>query len=285
MKLALGTVQFGQKYGIAGRGEQVPIGEIRSILMAASKANVRVLDTAAAYGDIEPRLAELCANMPFSIISKIPALPGLLQGETPVEFALNAAKESKKRLGDRLQGLMFHSSDDLTGPHGKDIWQAVSDWAKSEKIKLGVSCYAPDDFLKLKQSFDIQIAQLPGNALDQRIAALAPSDCTIFLRSAFLQGLLLLPLTIAQRRLPPAASALEKWHNWYQAKGLDPLVAALSVVKSFKAVSTVIVGVDNLAQFEGIHEAWQAAKPLEAHELADANLDIIDPRRWKGRSS
>ena len=62
MKLALGTVQFGLAYGITGRGAVVPEQEVREILVAAADQGVSVLDTAVAYGDIEPRLAGLCAG-------------------------------------------------------------------------------------------------------------------------------------------------------------------------------------------------------------------------------
>ena len=47
MQLALGTVQFGLAYGIAGRGEAVPEAEVRAILEDAAAQGVTTLDTAA----------------------------------------------------------------------------------------------------------------------------------------------------------------------------------------------------------------------------------------------
>ena len=40
MQLALGTVQFGIAYGIAGRGEAVPEAEVRAILEDAAARGV-----------------------------------------------------------------------------------------------------------------------------------------------------------------------------------------------------------------------------------------------------
>ena len=75
VELALGTVQFGLTYGVAGRGEPVPEREIKDILALAWRAGVRTLDTASAYGDIEERLGGLMRDRAFKVTSKIPALP------------------------------------------------------------------------------------------------------------------------------------------------------------------------------------------------------------------
>ena len=50
-KLGLGTVQFGQAYGVSNRSGQVPKKEAAAILERAAKAGVRLLDTAANYGE------------------------------------------------------------------------------------------------------------------------------------------------------------------------------------------------------------------------------------------
>ena len=52
-KLGLGTVQFGQAYGVSNARGQVPKADVAAILERAGKAGVRVLDTAANYGEAE----------------------------------------------------------------------------------------------------------------------------------------------------------------------------------------------------------------------------------------
>jgi aryl-alcohol dehydrogenase-like predicted oxidoreductase len=104
----------------------------------------------------------------------------------------------------------------------------------------------------------------------------------IHLRSALLQGLLLMPLSEACVKLPPAAAALHRWHAFCREIGRLPLTAALSLVKSFEAVSSVVMGVDSLQQWRDITTAWQQATALAAPQLAvDAQSSIIDPRQWK----
>lgn len=284
MELALGTVQFGLAYGVAGRGCPVPDDNVRSILECAWERGVRILDTAAAYGDIEQRLGRLCEEMPFRIISKISSVPSQLDDIQAAAWAKMQAKQSRQRLGDCLSGLMFHTADDLSDERGRMVWQTLAEWASNEGVTLGASCYSPQVALNLFDSLSIALAQLPGNALDQRIAndiPMAMPGLEIHLRSAFLQGLLLMPLTQAQYKIPQASSALHLWHKWCAAHHLSPLIAALSIIKSFASVSVVVVGVDSLAHLCEITDAWEQAHPRIAVELAVATPEIIDPRFWK----
>jgi hypothetical protein len=284
VELALGTVQFGLAYGIAGRGRAVPENEVRNILQEAWSRGVRTLDTAAAYGDIEQRLGRLTEGLAFRIVSKVPALPTHLSWEEAVAQALAAAQRSRARLGAALFGLMLHNHADIVGPRGEAVWGALSQWAVREEIALGASVYDPTTALTLARTPGIALAQLPGNAFDQRVVSampLAPPGLNIHLRSAFLQGLLVMPQDNAIARVPAASTALERWHAWCAREGKSPIVAALSIVRGFAAVSTVVVGVDNQNQLTEIADAWDAARPVRAPELAVEALDIIDPRTWK----
>ena len=69
MKLGLGTVQFGQVYGVSNTRGQVPPGEAAAILARAAAAGVGVLDTAANYGAAEDVLTAL-DTAPFRIVTK-----------------------------------------------------------------------------------------------------------------------------------------------------------------------------------------------------------------------
>jgi aryl-alcohol dehydrogenase-like predicted oxidoreductase len=285
MQLALGTVQFGLAYGIAGRGEAVPEKEVRAILEDAVARGTRTLDTAAGYGDIEMRLARLCADLPVKFISKFPAIPDELTPDQASTFALDSARRSRERLGGALRGLMAHRAQDLLGERGNAVWPALERWARSEGITLGASCYTPEEAADLLRLRAIGMAQLPGNALDQRIArAGGPGTlqgCEIHLRSVFLQGLLLMPLQRATERLPSAADALRHWHAWTARQGLKPIEAAVGIAKSFARVSAVVVGTDSLEQWRSIADAWDSTSAISAPELATDQASVIDPRLWK----
>jgi aryl-alcohol dehydrogenase-like predicted oxidoreductase len=283
MLLALGTVQFGVPYGLARNDPLLPDSEIRKILEFAKSRGIYLLDTAPAYGDIEERLGELCDGLDFEVNSKIGAIPAELNDVAAANWALESAHASHGRLGGKLRSLLFHRAEDLIGARGEVIWRTVARWATSENIELGASAY-DDGILKQAHSErQLGIAQFPGNAFDQRIVNLksqqTPSP-TLHLRSAFLQGMLLLPCAQAISLMPNQRRAFERWHQWLANHAFDPLHGAISIVKAFTNVSACVVGVDSLRHLEGIAEVFRTAEPVPAEELASADANLIDPRLW-----
>jgi aryl-alcohol dehydrogenase-like predicted oxidoreductase len=283
MELALGTVQFGLAYGVAGRNSPLSDTEARSVLEAAARRGVRWLDSATVYGDIEWRLRGLCADLPFSIVSKLPARPADLTGVAAAAFFVDAVNRCTERLRERLRVLLFHHDEDLRGDDADLIWAAVKLAADQAGIGVGVSCYERGRLASLVERYPLSAAQLPGNALDQSIGSISAEHRPpmLQLRSAFLQGLLLMPEEEAKQRLPVAAVPLRRWHTWCGAKGLSRIDAAIGIVKGFGSVSQCVVGVDNVAQFEQIANAWERAVPMQAPELACVEREVIDPRLWR----
>ena len=72
-KIAIGTAQFGSKYGISNKIGQIDTEEINAILNFAKTNYLVTIDTAVAYGDCEKRLGIIGVSE-FQIISKIPPL-------------------------------------------------------------------------------------------------------------------------------------------------------------------------------------------------------------------
>lgn len=288
MELALGTVQFGMQYGIAGRDSAVPPDEAGVILRRAHALGVRVLDTAAAYGDIEERLRSLTDGLDFRVVSKLPPRPaGVVGAPAAARWAEAQVRRSRERLGSSLSAMLFHRADDLLESDADALWQGASEACARLGIgALGASVYDTATLGRLCARFPIALAQLPGNAFDQRVAQVPldtglPARPALHLRSAFLQGLLLMRDEDVAARLPAALPAVRRWRSWCAERELPPLQAALGIVKGFDGVSHCVVGVDSLAQLEQIVDAWRAAGPITAPELATDDARIIDPRHWK----
>ncbi|MDP9087164.1 MAG: aldo/keto reductase [Pseudomonadota bacterium] len=284
MDLALGTVQFGMLYGVAG-GKCLPTDdEVRRILELAFERGITMLDTAPAYGNIEARLGSLCDNLDFKIVSKIPPLPNELDDISAGQWAVESAQSSRERLGYRLYALLFHRAEDLLDARGDAVLDALAKWATAENILIGASGYDVATVRYLFERQRISIAQLPGNALDQRIGTvlekLQPKP-ELHLRSAFLQGLLLLPFDDAVRLVPAATTALQQWHHWIRFRGMTALQGALSIVKAFEDVSACVVGVDKIAQLAELLNAWRDVQPIRAADLASYDSQAIDPRLWR----
>jgi aryl-alcohol dehydrogenase-like predicted oxidoreductase len=282
-QLALGSVQFGLAYGVAGRGEAVPPAEVREILATAWRGGIRLIDTAPVYGDIEARLHALSDGLGFDFVSKIPALDMLANAESISSTIQQSVALSRERLGSGLRTLLFHRGDDLLSAEGDVAWRAASDTLAGTGITLGGSFYSPEAAAAARARHGIAVAQLPGNALDQRLhspAARALAGVEIHLRSVFLQGLLVDGTRRALERVPKAAAGFAAWRQWCDGQGMDLVAAALGVARALPHVRYCLVGVDNAAQLAEILAAWQRSVPLNAPTLACEDEEIIDPRRW-----
>jgi aryl-alcohol dehydrogenase-like predicted oxidoreductase len=270
-------------YGITGSKLIPADADVRKILGLAFERGIKTLDTAPAYGNIESRLGSLCGRLEFRIVSKIPPLPSDMSDFEACQWAVDSADTSRQRLGRRLHALLFHRAEDLLESRGAAVLDALARWADSENVLIGASGYEPGAVRALLAAQRISIAQLPGNALDQRISGLSDGLDTkpeLHLRSAFLQGLLLAPYQDAIRLVPAAAGALRKWHDWIERRQISPLHGAFSVIKGFKDVEACVVGVENLAQLAELLDAWQESKAVSAVELASSDPRTIDPRMW-----
>ena len=281
MKLGLGTVQFGLAYGVAGSAAAVDGFQASRILGAAWDRGVRLLDTAPAYGDIEERLISLCGGRPFDVVSKIPSIPAALDVSQRLDWVLTNARRSLVRLGENLRGLLFHDSEDLPTFFASEVLDGLMEWGQRSGVVIGVSSYDPQLLSQQGLSSRIQIVQVPGNALDQRIVGVGRVDgIEVHLRSAFLQGLLALPINTAVQRVPESRDALLSWADWCERRSLTPVEAALSVVKSFP-VDVCLVGVQEPKQFEELADSWQRALPVCAPELSVTEPLVTDPRKWR----
>ena len=246
-ELALGTVQFGLGYGIAGRCEPVSSREVKKILARAWELGIRVIDTASTYGSIEKRFQSLAGDHSFNVISKIPAIPSNLSHAATEDYVCESIHNIRLHLGDRLSSLLFHNGLDLLGNNSDIIWQAAVGVLSNTSIRLGVSCYSPDEVKSILARYPITLAQIPGNALDQRIeSATYLRDIEVHLRSVFLQGALLLSDDEIAVKLPHAMFEMMTWRQWCHEHELTPLQAALGIAKGLANVKYCVVGVDGL---------------------------------------
>ncbi len=94
-KIALGTVQFGMKYGVANRFGQPSKETVFDILRLAHIEGVDTLDTAYAYGTSEEIIGEFISRFGkgFNIISKAPDM----DKEGPAKYLNESLKRLKQK--------------------------------------------------------------------------------------------------------------------------------------------------------------------------------------------
>lgn len=290
MKLGLGTVQFGLPYGISNKSGQVAAVEVGKILKLAASSGMKVLDTAAGYGNSEAILGgSLEPGHNFSIVTKtLPIKKDKVRPED-VARAESAFYDSLRHLGQSsVYGLLVHHSADLLSTDGELLY-ALLQRLKGEGLaeKIGVSVYDKHEVDSLFGKYALDLVQLPLNVLDQRfvqdgvIQRLHGAGVEIHVRSAFLQGLLLMPTA----ELPSYFAQLRPHHERYYSAlmqtGVSPLTGALGYFRNLPEVSTVLVGVETVDQLRECILATGNVSSVDYESFAVDAPQLLDPRVWQ----
>lgn len=284
-KLALGTVQFGMAYGIAGSEGQVQKGEVEKILKFAREADIDTLDTAIAYGESEKVLGSIGVSE-FQIITK---LPGLKPGCDDVGLWVDQElKNSLKRLNvTHVHAILLHKPSDLLSPKGDELYKSLQ-CVKQRGLanKIGISIYEPKELDALCPHFDFDIIQSPLNIIDRRIIdtgwadTLCKKGIELHTRSAFLQGLLLMNGRDRPQKFNHWQSLWDEWEDTLEEKELSPLQACLHYALSISQVDRVVVGVNNLEQFQEIASVRQDKASRFPKWSSEYDHRLLNPARW-----
>ena len=284
-RIALGTVQFGMRYGIANQYGQVTNTEARKILEFAHAQGVETLDTATAYGESEKVLGALGVAK-WELISKLPTkVPDHLD---ITQWVHNSVKDSLQRLGvTSLYGLLLHDSQQLLGNNGEELYRSLVALKDQQLVnKVGISIYSPDELDLVLDKYDVDIVQAPFNVFDQRLVRtgwltrLHNLGIEVHTRSAFLQGLLLMDMGNRPEKFNKWSPRWQSWSEWLVAQGLSPLNACLGFVLSHSEIKRVVVGVDSLTHLQEIMAgALETSVNIPKRFISD-DLDLINPSRW-----
>lgn len=278
--LVLGTAQFGFGYGVTNTKGRLSDAELSQVMHEAQAQGIRRLDTAAGYGDAQERLRPWAADS--VITTKVAgAEPSLI-----VERVLDCLRT----LGvDSVDSCLLHDWHALGADVQVEAAQALGR-ARDEGLvrEIGVSAYEEADLASALDAFDrIGIVQVPMNAVDRRLegstsmAALVSSGARIQVRSVFLQGLLATPASGPLGEHP----CVMTYHEWCRSRGRRPMEVALAHVRALTEVSEVVVGVTSAVECSELAATWESLTPaLAPEELACADVSLLDPRTWAGKS-
>lgn len=285
MKIALGTVQFGMRYGVANRAGRVPLTEVKDILEQSAAVGIDTLDTAIAYGDSEAVLGEIGVDR-WHVVTKLPTLPDGVSDVTA--WVATQIEASLNRLGvSRLYGVLLHRPDQLLGNNGKSLiyaLQHIKELGYTEKI--GISAYCPDEIDNLASACSLDLVQAPLNILDRRLitsgcaSRLKDRGIELHVRSIFLQGLLLMPEGSYPEKFQRWSPLWAHWHQWLRDSSLDAVQACLAYVMAAEEVDRVVVGVDSVAHLNEILMASHSSLATfpDFEHLVDVAL--LNPSCW-----
>jgi aryl-alcohol dehydrogenase-like predicted oxidoreductase len=290
-KLGLGTVQFGLDYGISNQSGQTPYDEVVKILAVARNHDIKILDTAALYGNSEETLGKaVLAEDSFSIVTKTPRFEASVIGSSEIHTFVEVFQRSLTRLNrSSVYGLLMHNVNDLFLENGVLLFDQMVDFKKQGLVeKIGVSVYTGEQIDRVLDYYPIDLIQVPMNVLDQRLIQsghlrkLKKLNVEIHARSAFLQGLLLMDPEKLPSHFDLIRVRLKSYFQFLCSKGFSPVQGAIQFVMAIPEVDQVICGVNDHLQLQEICAQLFNQVNLEEFEAFASNDDrILNPSNWR----
>ena len=290
LPLVLGTAQLGMPYGIANDTGKPELNNACSLIKAAWDEGIDYYDTAQSYGDSEQVLGYAFRRIPGTerarIITKID--PNITD---PVRFRESILQSLSRLNLPVLFGVLLHREEYLEDWNIK--WGPALRKIRSLGLieHLGVSIYSPASAEKALACEGLDLLQFPANIFDRRILRsglvdrLASSGITLFMRSIFLQGLILME----PYSLPPAMNfarkALETLDSFCLEHSLDKKTFAMHYgIRRFPGAK-IIFGAERIEQVlencrivaqepvsEKICHLWDQAYPEDKERLVNPSL-------------
>jgi len=281
-KLAIGSVQFGQNYGISNKNGIVIPKEIHAILNLANRNGIDTIDTAKGYGKSENVIGQYIKGKKttWKIISKY---------QNYDEGLINQVFKSTKLLNTRPKIVLAHNVNFYMDTRFQSEVQQLRDEGFIKKI--GVSIYSKEEIdIVLKSKLKPEVVQLPINILDTRLyhdgclERLVAEKVQIHARSVFLQGLFYLPPSELKENFRDAVSILKKLYTIAKEYGLSIAELSLCWVASLDCISKIIIGVENAKQLKShillLKEQKGKSFFKEALSLNYQNKNILNPSSW-----
>lgn len=276
-KLVLGTANLGQHYGVTNKSYSE--NESQRIILAAFDRGIKNFDTSPDYGISESLLGSTIPKSGQSkIVTKIPKMDSYKFDD--VMFAI---KGSLKRLRvESLHGILFHDPH-IYKKEISDVSKRILESGFVEKI--GFSAYDEESVIQALDKFpEWRIFQVPENILDRRLinssamSDLAKTGAEIYVRSIFLQGVLLEDFVKLPARIRESGDAIRIFQQIASLNNLQRLDLCLSYGSSISWSSGVVVGASTVAQLSEI--LGSKTFSLEKFDFPKLDHRIIDPRNW-----
>ena len=284
-EIILGSANFNQIYGITKNF--INKKEIKRSFNLALKNNIRIIDTSPLYSKSE-KIIGLLNNDKFKIISKIPKIPRNIKKKNIKKWVKLKVSNSLKNLKiKKFECLLLHNVDSLLSKNGNEIYKNIKNMKRIGLTnKIGISIYDFNILDKILKKFKFDLIQAPFNILDQRLVTtgwlkkLKKRKIKVYVRSIFLQGILLLKHNQLPEKLKKLNKNLIIWENWLKKNKFKPLQVCISFVLNQRQLDGIVVGYNNKNQLNQILKQKKMKSSFSIPNLNIRNRKLIDPRKW-----
>ena len=290
--LVLGTAQLGLPYGIANKTGQPNQSLANAIIQEAWKNGIQEFDTAQGYGESEMILGKSLFKLGLSEKARVITKFHPILDHLNSVILENAVAESLRNIGvPQLYGIMLHREELLVLWH-KGLAEILSILVSKGMVqKVGVSVYSPDKAMEAINTEGIDMVQVPTNILDRRFGKAGVFEVAkakkkdVYIRSIFLQGLLLMNTQALPVNMSFAAPYIEKFERLSKEFGLTRHEIALGYIKSEIPTGKVIFGAETKEQVTENLAAWKKGVPTGLSEkimvsFSNVSERILNPSLW-----
>jgi aryl-alcohol dehydrogenase-like predicted oxidoreductase len=295
-RLTLGTVQFGIPYGVANKTGMPDYEDVKEIISAAYEHGITCLDTAAAYGTSEETIGRVLADLNIKDKVTVVTKAAHIDIDTPPVEVKKAFEEtitrSITRLGiDPLPLVLIHDETNIP------LLEYMEPLKQKGLVKhIGASVQYTSWAKKAIDSECVEAIQWPGNMLDMRyeregLYDLAADKCAVFLRSVYLQGLLVMSDAETPNHLKEIIPIRTKLNEIAHQAGIDIQEMAMRYALSLAGCASILVGVESVSQvISNIKVMDKGPLPSDVLQIVrdtvpDITEDIILPVNWAARAA
>jgi aryl-alcohol dehydrogenase-like predicted oxidoreductase len=281
LNLALGSAQFGMKYGITNLHGELSEDSVHEILDVAFQRGLTHVDTSLNYGNSMDRLKKYLktkSNVSVRITSKFSLLGNLNQIYAELENFLRTCGL------DSYASILIHDpwSEVRSEKHLKEFLEKIVKNGISQKI--GCSAYSMSDYQKMNVIYPMEVIQCPVNPFQTHFLDGGDLNGKIIIhaRSLFLQGLLL------SDRIPEKLSRLQPFLNEYKnilkKHAMSPLEGLFQWASAQKRVSQWVIGVTDVSELNEILDARDQVslypKDIDFSPLDQYDDTLFNPMNW-----
>ena len=272
-------------YGIKNISENNAEVDASELFKTCKKLGINYIDTATSYGEAEKLIGAHARNIPnLNIITK-------LSKEECLSFdsIRGAINETLMRTGQsKLHGVLLHDPRILHDSRFTHLKKSLNRILEDELVgRFGFSSYTVDDLILAKKLIpDLSIFQIPENVCDRRnynnelLLELSELGNQIFIRSIFLQGLLLMDLKNIPVKVERSLPSLQLLNSYCEQNSVSVASLCISYAKSIKWACGIVVGVDSAKQLDDFMGKYADKTMHDFDGVPKLDEWTLDPRNW-----
>ena len=285
MKIALGTANFGQKYGLSKKNIKSNT-KIKKILKFSNNSNIKLIDTSDNYGSSEALLGKNNLKN-FKVITKLKISDNEKKSDDLEDIIFEKIEQSLFKLNiKKLYAILLHNSNDLKGNKKYKLIKILKKLKKKNLVsKIGISIYDPKELDFIWPFWKPDIVQCPFNIVDKRIYEsgwlnrLKKNKIEIHVRSIFLQGLLLKNEKSIPKKFKKWENIFKELNSYCDDENILKIQVCINFIKSFKKISYVVIGFENILQIKKIIKYFNNKKK-KYPSLICGDAKLINPQLW-----